>query len=275
MVRLLLCWREAAMWQLTCKRLLARGIARRGSRIQQVMSEGFYRWADMGATRRRAADAELLDALAHLRSENAALQSKLARKEAVQSGSESEAAAAVAELEAMVADAQGLTPVLQEQVDLLKQALALEQDRSCRAESAVAQSETVLQETVTKYENELRRVRAGPAAPGWSDAADEGRVGTPASEEFDALNASFQEGVNHAQEEAHEALVAAREMSGALVKAEDALREEILRRERAEALAAETVAQKDSELRHLADKLSDANSLRRTCESLQRKLQNM
>lgn len=43
----------------------------------------------------------------------------------------------------------------------------------------------------------------------------------------------------------------------------------------AEALAAETIAQKDNEVRHLTDKLSDAHSLRRTCENLQRKLQNM
>ena len=34
------------------------------------MAEAFVRWADMGASRRRAADAELLDALGHLRAEN-------------------------------------------------------------------------------------------------------------------------------------------------------------------------------------------------------------
>ena len=38
------------------------------------------------------------------------LRSKLAWKEAVESGNEDEAATAVAELEAMVADAQGLAP---------------------------------------------------------------------------------------------------------------------------------------------------------------------
>lgn len=51
--------------------LLARSIARRGNRTRQLMAESFIRWADKGATRRRAADAELLDVLAHLRSENA------------------------------------------------------------------------------------------------------------------------------------------------------------------------------------------------------------
>ena len=43
----------------------------------------------------------------------------------------------------MVEDAQGLAPVLLEQVDLLKQALAGEQERARHAESLAAHSETV------------------------------------------------------------------------------------------------------------------------------------
>ena len=44
----------------------------------------------------------------------------------------------------------------------------------------------------------------------------------------------------------------------------------MLLRGQAEAAA----AAKDAELRHLADQLSDANSLRRTCDNLRRELQD-
>lgn len=128
--------------------------------------------------------------------------------------------------------------VLQEQVDLLKQALVAEKERSQQAESSVAQSvrlsvrilrahlsvpgtcqhrdqyaycnlnlvplkmveppaqqETLLRETVAKYEDKIRRTLTSKTT---AEAED---TNVPTGEDFDAINASFREGVHHAQEE--------------------------------------------------------------------------
>jgi len=91
---------------------------------------------------RTGADAELLEALAHIRTENSSLKAQLGRREAVASGDESAQAAAISELEAMLAESEGLTPVLQDQVALLKRALAAKTEDALqllsRAESAEA-----------------------------------------------------------------------------------------------------------------------------------------
>ena len=243
----------------------------------------------------RSADVELLEALSSLRAEKAALQSKLDRRDAVSSGGDGAAAKAVAELEAMVEEAEGLTPVLQEQVALLKRALAAETDRAERAEAINARSESDRSVLVAECEERMRLAhveavhlaqRSAASAGGGHDAADVHvssaganvnagvDVNVNAAPE-DALNASFKEGVVHAQEEAQEALIAAREMSTALVTAQSELREEVLRGEQRESVAADALAAKDSELRHLAEQLAAAGTLRRTCDNLRRKLQDM
>ena len=67
-------WQVAAARTAAVARLLARSRTRKGERAQLLLGKVLRRWAELGQSRRRTADAELLEALSSLRAEKAALQ---------------------------------------------------------------------------------------------------------------------------------------------------------------------------------------------------------